>query len=114
MPDGASSESLTTDRVFDLLADAERRRALSALRSADGSVQLGDLAAETVARDECTDPSTVTADERERTAAALHHKHLPRLADSGVVCYDPAESRVELTETVEELTPYFEIIDAYE
>ncbi|NEU57136.1 hypothetical protein [Halorussus sp. MSC15.2] len=57
------------------------------------------------------DPSAVTADRRERTATMLHHNHLPRLEDADVVEYDPAESRVELTDVATDLEPYFEVID---
>ena len=110
MSEGAHAKSLTTDRVFDLLGDGGRRRALLALWAADGEATLDDVAAATVARAEGVHKGDVTKDERERAAAALHHNHLPRLADADVVEYDPAEGRVVLTEVAAELKPYFRLV----
>lgn len=33
-----------------------------------------------------------------RVALALHHAHLPKMADAGLVEYDPEEGRVSLSE----------------
>ena len=110
MSEQTHAKSIPTDRVFDLLGDGGRRRALSALWTADGETTLDDLAAATVARAEDVGCDDVTTDERERAAAALHHRHLPRLADANVVEYDLAEGTVELTEVAAELRPYFELV----
>ncbi|WP_134670514.1 DUF7344 domain-containing protein [Halorussus marinus] len=107
---GERSATLTTDEVFELLSDADRRCALVVLRRADGAVSLGELASATVAIAEDRDPEGVADDERERTATALHHRHLPRLAEAGVVDYDPAESRVELTDAAADLDPVFRML----
>lgn len=105
------ADSLTTDQAFDLLGDSTRRRVLAALQATDGAMSLGELADETVARAEDADSEGMTGGRRERTAASLHHCHLPKLDDVGVVEYDPVESEVELTEGVVELEPYFELIE---
>ena len=107
-----AGESLTPDRAFDLLRNDRRRRALRALREANEAMALGELAAETVARDEGVAPGAVSADRRERIAASLHHCHLPKLEDASVVEYDSVADRVDATETVEELQPYFELAEA--
>ncbi|WP_276301275.1 DUF7344 domain-containing protein [Halorussus lipolyticus] len=117
LSDDASSEdppadSLTTDQVFDLLGDGQRRRAIGVLREADGTVELDELAEETAARGENADPRDISEDRRERTAAMLHHAHLPRLEDANVAEYDPMAGEVELTELAEDLDPYFEVIEA--
>lgn len=117
LSDDASSEdppadSLTTDQVFDLLADGQRRRAIAVLREADGKVELGELADETAARGENADPADISEDRRERTAAMLHHAHLPRLEDADVAEYDPMGGTVELTDVADDLDPYFEVIEA--
>ncbi|MFC7080152.1 DUF7344 domain-containing protein [Halorussus caseinilyticus] len=114
-PDDLAAESLTPDQALDLLGDGQRRRAVAVLRESDGPMTLGELAAETVARGDETDsgpdPSEVTTDRRERVATRLHHVHLPRLDDAGVAEYDPMAGEVELTEVVEELDPYFEVVE---
>jgi hypothetical protein len=104
------AESLTTDQTFDLLGDGTRRRALTALQAADGAMALGELAEETVAQAEDAAPEAVPADRRKRIAASLHHCHLPKLDDAGVVAYDPSANLVEASGGVEQLEPYFELI----
>ena len=109
--DEAAAASLTTDQVFELLADARRRNAVAALREVDGGTTLGELAETTAARVDDVGRAAVTTDRRERIAVSLHHCHLPKLADAGVVEYDPDESRVVPTETAAELEPYFDVIE---
>ncbi len=104
---------LTTDQAFDLLGDAERRRALAALREFEEAVSLDRLATATAARLEDATPDEVTPDQRERVAAMLHHAHLPRFEEAGVATYDPMAEEVELTEVADELDPYFEVMDRY-
>lgn len=115
MSSGERSDRLTLDRLFDLLADAERRCALRTLCERDGATTLGDLADEIVARSESSDArtgsETAYPDQRERTATALHHKHLPKLVDAGVVAYDPETSRVELDSGAPQLEPYLQAAD---
>lgn len=105
------AESLTTDQAFHLLGDSTRRRALAALRATDGAMSLDELAEATVSRAEDATSGVISADRRERTVASLHHCHLPKLDDAGVVEYDLDGNRVEPTEEVEELEPYFEVIE---
>ena len=108
----APDDSLTTDQVFDLLGDGQRRRAIAALRARDGEADLDELAEATAAREEDIEREEVDADQRERTAAMLHHAHLPRLEDANVAEYDPMAGAVELTEVAGDLDPYFEVIEA--
>ena len=105
------AESLTTDQAFDLLGDGTRRRALAALQATDGTMSLDELAEATASRAEDVPSEEVSAHRWERTAASLHHCHLPKLADAGIVEYDLAENQVEPTEEVAELEPYFEVIE---
>ena len=111
--DDSPSESLNPDQAFDLLGNGQRRRAIAALRESDGVVGLDQLAEATAARAEDMDAADVTEDRRERTAAMLHHAHLPRLEDANVAEYNAGDGRVELTEVAEELAPYFEVIEAH-
>jgi hypothetical protein len=108
------AESLTTDQAFDLLGDGTRRRALAALQETDGAMSLDRLAEATACRAEGVTPGEVSADRWERTAASLHHCHLPKLADAGIVEYDLAENQVEPTGEITELEPYFELIETEE
>jgi hypothetical protein len=109
--EAAGPESMSPDRAFDLLRDGTRRRVLRTLRETDGAMALGELAAAADARDEGVPAEEISMDRRERTAVSLHHCHLPKLADAGVVEYDPVANRASATERVEELTPYFDVLD---
>lgn len=84
------------DRVFELMADGQRRWTVEKLRaSADGVASVEELAGHLVARSEATD--------RERVENTLHHRILPKLDDANIVDYDPrsATTRYRGTEPIE-------------
>lgn len=100
----AADADLTETEARQLFADGwndatavsrhERRQAaLTVLRDVEGEVSLSDLAAEVADHESDTDvaPSASDVDDAE---AALHHRHLPRLADAGLVEYDSTEGTV--------------------
>ena len=87
------------DMLFDALADTDRRRVLAALL--DAQTRTVDELARALA--ETDDPQ---ADRRTADASMdgvdhyhirLQHVHLPRLADAGLIRYDPDQSVVALT-----------------
>lgn len=85
--DSASSDEsdVNTDALFDLLSDTRRRYVLSYLHGTDGDVaELSELV-DWVMRQEADGGDD---DRYESVAVALHHTHLPRLAESGVLDYD--------------------------
>lgn len=77
------------DAAFDALADERRRLALYYLRGRE-SATLDELATVVSGWQQARAPGTgrVTPDDREGVRIALHHVHLPRLADAGFVSYD--------------------------
>ncbi|WP_232686894.1 DUF7344 domain-containing protein [Halobacterium zhouii] len=86
------------------LSDTERYRLLSAKRrrivcgvlaDADGPVRFERLA-EAVATREAAPDGREEADD---VAVALHHVHLPRLAEVGVIEYDPETKQVGTDQT---------------
>lgn len=83
---GRGSRSRSLDAIFELLADQRRREALYVLDRREGPITVAELADEV---------ATVVEAGPERVAIALHHVHLPKLADAGVVSYD-AEARTAL------------------
>ena len=78
-------ERPSTDVVLRLLADQRRRTVLRYLSACDGEVTLDDVVGAL---------STDDGDEGD-LRVALHHHHLPRLADAGVVTYDASTNAVE-------------------
>jgi DNA-binding transcriptional ArsR family regulator len=73
------------DRVFAVMADADRRRLLYYLREHGSATrtELADVLAGWLATDR--QDGAVTADRRRRIESALYHQHLPRLSRSGLV-----------------------------
>ena len=84
------------DEVFRALSDVHRRMVVYYL-----------LEVEAASLDELLDVVTgwlhvggdrmATREDRVRVERAFHHRHLPKLLDSGLIRHDKAEDRVELT-----------------
>lgn len=96
--DGRSDErriaaELTHAERHRLLASDRRRSVLDALEGRAAPVELTTLAETVVSRE--TGGSDVDDERVERVAVSLHHVHLPKLDDVGVVQYDPDTRRVE-------------------
>lgn len=98
----AATIDLTADECLELLADERRRLTLDVLAGRTSPVDLADLAPAIVARQDGIDATTATAPGGDgpthRVAVALHHHHLPRLDEAGLVRYDPAERTVAPTD----------------
>jgi len=83
----ASSDKLVLDAVFECLSEQRRREVIAELR-VRGSASLREL----------VDAVAHTGDRPERVELELHHRHLPKLADAGLVEYDPQDRVVEPTD----------------
>ncbi len=84
--------------VWHLLSDPRRRYVLEHLHSTERTT-LAALARGIEARIGVGQPGDGerTSASRRRIEIALAHDHLPRLADSGVIAYDPSTWQVVLT-----------------
>lgn len=89
-----------TDR-HRLLASERRRVALEILTGRTDPVDLDDLAAGIVGREDDVDAADEAA--VERVAVQLHHMHLPKMAELGIIDYDPATNRIDSCPTRSEL-----------
>jgi hypothetical protein len=69
--------------LYKLLADHQRRILLQYLRDTEAPIPISALVAELAQRDE-----RVLPDESTNTEIVMHHIHLPKLADAGVIEYD--------------------------
>jgi hypothetical protein len=87
--------------ALNLLANADRQHIVEELLENDGRSNVGVLSQQLAAR------QRNDADElkQEQAKLELHHNHLPRLADHGVIEYDHRTGDVVLRE-VSELEPY--------
>lgn len=94
------------DDVFELLSNDCRRRACLFLRRAGVEVAtLQDLV-------DALAPNAGD-EERERLAINLHHRHLPKLDDAGIVDYDPRSNTARYwgQPTVEKWAEHVEAVD---
>ncbi|WP_224269259.1 DUF7344 domain-containing protein [Haloprofundus salinisoli] len=95
----SSLDTQKLNTIFELLENPRRRYVLYSLRRNAASMELDSLA-ERVAELEASDASARADDDHVRTVrVALHHVHLAKLADAGVVSHEPGRETVELAET---------------
>ncbi|QLG63107.1 DUF7344 domain-containing protein [Halorarum salinum] len=79
-------DDASVDDVFDCLASADRRDLLARLReSAPAALPRKELATTPAAGDVTDASGDVTDGERRRALATLHHQHLPKLEDAGLI-----------------------------
>lgn len=104
-PPGVTDETvprsgLSLDVAFEILANGRRRAVLSYLLEDERRADLEDLAAHVT--------TTVPTDADRPTAATLHHLHLPKLADAGLISYDHEQGTAVARDSIRDLEPYLE------
>jgi hypothetical protein len=107
-----AGDSFVTDTPFKAMANQRARFALSHLDDVSVDVvNLGDLAEGVAERDVEAGAAAGVEDHRRRVVVDLHHNHLPRLADAGVVDYDPRSKTIRTwgDDRVETCLELFEI-----
>jgi hypothetical protein len=105
--DGSVPEQLTLDKTFELLKNQRRRRVLRYLMNNGESSTTGELAEHVaVLENDKDDVNSLTSKERKAAYVGLYQCHLPKMDDYGVVRFNQARGRVELTELAYELEEY--------
>lgn len=90
---------LTDDERFTLLAHEQRRMVLEVLTNGSTPMDLDVLSTEIAVRkgdDDGTDAESIR-----RVTISLHHQHLPKMAEWGIVEYDPTTKSVEAGENLD-------------
>lgn len=85
-------ETLSEERLFDLLGNERRRSCLQCLAVVEGAITVQDLASQVAAR--VSDEERSPEDIRDSVYISLCQNHLPKLDDAGVVEYDAGEKTV--------------------
>lgn len=101
-------ESLPVDVIFEVLKNERRRRVIQFLRDNEGPATLGTVAEHIAALENDKDVSAISYAERKRVYVGLYQCHLPKMDDMGVVNFNRARGRLELTEEASQLVPYIE------
>lgn len=96
-----SAAELTASERHSLLAADRRRLALDILAGRSSPVEPEGLAARVTARG---NGSAAAEESVERVAITLHHTHLPKMAEMGVVDYDPVTRTAASEFDVDQLT----------
>lgn len=101
-----STESLSQDNVFDILSDSRRRYILYYLRKTGEPVELGKLAEELAAWENEIPVGELTKQQRKRVYVSLYQTHIQKLAEAGIIEYDPDSGLVSLDEQTSQIEPY--------
>ncbi|MFC3958107.1 DUF7344 domain-containing protein [Halovivax cerinus] len=94
--------------AVDLLSNRRRRRVIEVLTTHPESLTLDELAGTLV------DDETLPVDCVETLRIELHHSHLPKLADLGVIGYDRETHRIRRLAGLSSLVPLLEVVMATE
>lgn len=92
------------ERVFSSLTARRRRVILDYLLEAEGGRATFDELVDHVVEANARSPSP----DREAVATSLHHTHLPKLADGGLVHYDSERGSIETTGAIGLAEPVLE------
>lgn len=108
------SDDQSIDATFDVLSDRHRRHILKSVLDHGQEIALSELAENIAARDTGPPRSEVSPrvsensmevpeDKVQEFTASLHHVHIPKLADAGVVEYDTDRDIVRPTESTRQI-----------
>lgn len=98
---------LSVDRTFGLLKNERRRRVLRYLMENGEFSTTGELAEHVAALENSKeDVNAITSKERKAVYVGLYQCHLPKMDDYGVIEFNQARGRVELTDLAYELEDY--------
>ncbi|WP_144800041.1 DUF7344 domain-containing protein [Halorubrum depositum] len=102
------------DEIFTALSNRRRRNVIIYLKEHGDDARVRDIAEQLAAWENEVDPVEVTYKQRKRVYTALHQSHLPKLAKSGFIAYEPDRGIVSLTEESRRLEVYLEVVSENE
>lgn len=88
---------LQRDELYEALSRERRRRILSVLAETEGPLGVDELARAVAARERDARPADLDEADVERVRVSLYHRHVPKLADAGLVVRDDEAGHVSLT-----------------
>ncbi len=94
-PSETGDETVPVSDVYDALSNERRRRVLSMLSEETTPLDVAELAHVVATAETADQPHGTLDDHVTRVHTSLHHVHLPKLADLGLVEYDPATGTVD-------------------
>ena len=97
--------------IHDVLRNDRRRLALEALRERGGQATVRELSERLATQETGEDPPP--DDKRQSVYVTLHQTHLPKLEELSIVEYEPDEKDVTLTDRIQEVEVYMEVVPQY-
>lgn len=111
--DGAgtvAASTLSRETIFEMLSNTRRRYVLHCLFQEERQHSVRELSTQLAAWENEIPVSEVSYEQRRRVHTTLHQLHLPKLADSGIIEYDPRAGTVTLTPAAAELECYLDAV----
>jgi len=102
------------DEVFTALSNRRRRNVITYLKEHGDGARVRDIAEQLAAWENGLEINEVTYKQRKRVYTALHQSHLPKLAESGFIDYEPDRGIVSQTEESRHLEMYLEVVSENE
>lgn len=94
---------LGTDALIAVLSDSRRRFVLACLQKYATPMALADLADVLASWEHDAELNEIPADDVKTIYISLYHRHIPKLADVGLVEYSQERDAVTLTQESQEL-----------
>ncbi|QCJ47285.1 MULTISPECIES: DUF7344 domain-containing protein [Haloprofundus] len=108
------TDTFPLDAVFQVLCDPRRRYVLYHLQTCRYPATLSEVAEQVAAWEYEEDPERIPEEVTEQVRADLHHSHLPKLADAGIVDYDADANVVTMAGCTRPLDEFLEFTHQYE
>lgn len=108
--DPASAPTISSDAVYDALADKRRRYTLHYLKQRAEPVTVRELSEQVAAWENNKSTAELTSQERKRVYIALYQSHLDTLDGEGLVDYDEDDGTVALTDAFAGSDLYLEVV----
>ncbi|PSQ01291.1 hypothetical protein BRC94_04195 [Halobacteriales archaeon QS_5_70_17] len=102
----STETALSEEKLYAALAEDRRRRTLSYLVETGAAATLDELTTAIAAAEDRTPPTDLSPSTTRTVGIALHHVHLPKLDEKGLVEYDSDDRVVSLTVDVTAITPH--------
>jgi len=105
-------EGLEKAEIHDILSNDRRRLAINCLQEADDErLPLRELSEQVAALETGEEPPP--RNKRQSAYVSLHQTHLPKLDRLNVVDYDAESKEVALTDRIQEVEVYMEVVPRY-
>ena len=98
-------EGTSVDGILELISHQRRRAILDLLLTHDRPLTITDLRNEVVEKEQGTVITKIPSEQVKQAHISLHHVHIPKLEEKGVVNYDSNRNIVEPTEKLSQLEP---------